>query len=459
MSATAGALPFAGGQQINYKRAFVFAVTAYMLVSMARIHEILPFLGPLRLGMLTGVVAIATAFGAVRRDIVSAILEAPVTRGVMIVLLFTILTIPTAVWPKASFMYVATIYYNAVALLLLAAALFADRKAARFLIIAFVGSVILGGLNAILRSEAGRFEIGMTYDANETAALFVMTVPWALYLLMTEKGWPRLLGLLAMPICIMGMLKTGSRGGLLGTGALVPFLLFLAPPRKRGPFLLLIVGGALATGLLMGDQAIYRLRKAFDTKEYNYTTEDGRVEIWKRAIGYIKGSPVLGVGIDGFQYKELESKRNKGYGIRQAAAHNMYLQVAAELGLVAFGGFLTMLFGGQVLCIRARHRARQALERGGGPEAEVDVVRASMAQASLFSLMCTGFFLSLGYSSMVYFAVGAPVGIYLSTLSSSGGGGPRTVVQPQQRIRGMRGWRSARTIPAGLHGMSSQQQQ
>jgi O-antigen ligase len=458
VNATAGVLPVEGSQQVNYKRAFVFAVTAYTLVSMARIHEILPALNPLRLGMVTGLVAIAAAVGAIRRDTLRLILASPVARGLLVVMFFAVFTIPTAVWPKASLMYVSKVYYNALALLLLAAALFVDRKASRFLIIGFVGSVALGGANAILRGGRGRFEIGMTYDANETAALFLMTVPWALYLLMTEKGWPRLLGLLAMPICVMGMLKTGSRGALLSTGALVPFLLFLAPPKKRAPFLLLIVGGAIVTGLTMGQQTIYRLRKAFDTTEYNYTTRDGRVEIWKRGLGYIKGSPVLGVGIDGFQYKELESKQNEGYGVRQAAAHNMYLQVASELGLIGFGGFMTMLIGGQLMCIRARHRAKQALARGGGLDAERDLVRANMAQASLFSLMCTGFFLSMGYSSMVYFAAGVPIGVYLSSLAGSASGGPPMAVQPRQRVRGMRGWRSARTIPAGLHGMSSSQQ-
>jgi O-antigen ligase len=458
VSATAGALPDTGSQQIMYKRAFVLAVTAYTLVSMARIHEIVPQLNPLRLGMLTGLVAIVTAVGAIRRDVIQGIMATPVARGLFVVVLFAGLTIPTGVWPKASFMYFVKIYYNAVVLLLLAAALFADRRAARFLTVAFVASVTLGGLYAIARSTPGRFEIGMTYDANETASLFVMTVPWAIYLLLTEKGWPRLLGAIAIPICALGMLKTGSRGGLLSSGALVPFLLFLAPPKRRAPFILLVVLGAVVTGLSMGEQAIYRLRKAFDTTEYNYTTDDGRVEIWKRGLSYIKGSPVLGVGMDGFQYKELESKRNKGWGIRQAAAHNMYLQVGAELGVIGFGGFMTMLVGGQVLCIRARKRFKKVIARGPNPEAEKDLIRANMAQASLFSLMCTGFFLSLGYSSMVYFAAGVPIGVYLSSLSASGGGMAPMPMRPPQRVRGMRGWRSARTVPAAMHGMSTPQQ-
>ncbi|MBC7894859.1 MAG: O-antigen ligase family protein [Cytophagaceae bacterium] len=457
MNATAGALPFQGQQVINYKRAFVFAVTAYMLVSMARIHEIVPQLGPLRLGMLTGMIAIATAVSAIRKDILSSILASPVTKGLAVVVLFAVLTMPTGVWPKASFNYLSRTYYNALLLFVLTAAVFADRRAARVIITALVADVALAGMYALLRSAPGRYEMGYTYDANETASLFVMTVPWAIYLLLTEKGLPRWLGMAALPVCAIGLLKTGSRGGLLSAMALVPFLLVLAPPKRRAQFTLLVVAGALVTALSMGEQAVFRLRKAFDTTEYNYTTRDGRMEIWKRGVSYIKGSPLLGVGIDGFQYKELQSKKNEGFGVRQAAAHNMYIQVAAELGLIGFGGFLAMLFGGQYSCVLARRRAKLAISRGGGPEAERDLLRANMAQASLFSLMCSGFFLSLGYSAMVYFASAVPIGV---AMMGHGGGTPGRPIEtvPQARLRGMRGWRSSRPVPAGFHGMSTPQQ-
>lgn len=457
VNATAGALPFQGQQVITFKRAFVFAVTAYILVSMARIHEILPALGSLRLGILTGLLVIVTAPSALKTDVVRGIMSSPVTKSLAVVVLFAVLTVPTAVWPFASFSYITRVYYNALLLFLVTAAIFADRKAARLVVIALVADVALAGLYALAKSTAGRYEIGYTYDANETASLLVMTVPWAIYLLLTEKGIPKLLGMLALPVCALGMLKTGSRGGLLTAGALVPFLLVLSPPKRRAPFILLVVVGAMVTALSMGDQAIYRLRKAFDTTEYNYTTQDGRIEIWKRGLSYVKGSPVLGVGINGFQYKELQSKQNKGYGIRQAAAHNMYIQVAAELGLIGFGGFMAMLLGGQYACIMARRRAKAAIARGGGDEADRDLIRANMAQASLFSLMCSGFFLSLGYSAMVYFAAAVPIGVAIASRTGGTPGAP-TAATPPRRVRGMRGWRSARTVPAGMHGMSTPQQ-
>ena len=426
---------------------------------MARIHELVRALQPLRLGMLSAAIVLIVALGSVRRDVMTELFSSTVGKGAILVVAFTIITIPTGEWPKASFEYLTKIYYNAVVLFVVAAARFADRRATRPLITLLVADMAAAGLFSLVKAQAGRYEIGVTYDANETASLFAMTIPWGIYLLLTEKGLPRLLGLIAIPSCLLGVLQSGSRGGLIGTGALVPFLVYLSPPRKRAPFVMCVVVGAVLTVMSMGDQAVYRFRKAFDPDEYNYTTEDGRVEIWKRGLGYIKGSPLLGVGLDGFQYKELNSKTNTGSGVRQAAAHNMYIQVAAELGLIGFGGFLTMLFGAHVLCGRARRRIKQWILEGGGADAERELIRVNMAQASLYSLMCTGFFLSLGYSSMLYFGVGACLGVWLASRRLGSGPGRPVTQAPRAGVRGMRGWRSGRPVPvgAGLHGMHSPQ--
>ncbi|MGQ0647608.1 MAG: O-antigen ligase family protein [Gemmatimonadaceae bacterium] len=455
MRAVAAATSFApSAGAVRYPRGFVIVVAALVLVSLGRVHEVVRQLQPFRLGMLTVALAVLVAATTFKREMVTEFFATPVGKGLVVVVAFALLTIPTAEWPKASFMFVTKIYYNAVVLLFVVALAFADRVAMRVVITALVVDVGLAGLLSIVSGEAGRYEIGLTFDPNETASLFLMTIPWAIYLLLTEKGIARVAGLVSIPACLLGVLQTGSRGGLLGTAALVPFLIYLSPPKRRGPFIMLVVVGAIGTAGMMGDQAIFRLRKAFDTTEYNYTTEDGRIEIWKRGLKYIATAPVQGVGVDGFPYKELATKVDKGFGVRQAAAHNMYLQVAAELGLIGFSGFLAMLFGGLMLCSKARKRARQWIAEGGGPEADRELLRANMAQASLYSVMCTGFFLSMGYSAMVYFACGAAAGVWLgATRRSAGPGTPQPQRRSEQRLRGMRGWRSARPVPAvpGLH--------
>ncbi len=445
---TAATFPTPRQFTLRYPGVLAACVTMYFLIALGRAHEIIRQLQPLRLGILGAVVTAAMAFRFFRKDDFEALLKTTPGKGVILATLFAALTIPTAVWPNASFSYLTKVHYNALLVFAVAALTFMDRGAMRWVVLALVVDVMLAGM-ASIRAPAGRFEIGMTYDANETASFFVMCIPWGIYLFLTEKGMPRWVGLASIPMCLIGVLKTGSRGGLLGIAAIVPFLIYLSPPKRRGPFIMTVIVGGLATMLAMGEQATYRFLKAFDTQEYNYTTEDGRIEVWKRGLGYIARAPVQGVGIDGFGYKELQSKSNKGHGVRQTAAHNMYIQVAAELGLIGFTGFLMMLFGGLQVAGRTRVRMKRYFEASRDPEAYREMLRAAMAQVSLFSLMCTGFFLSLGYSSMLYFAVGAACGQFLGNRyfggSAPSAGAPVRQARP---VRGMRGWRSARPVPA-----------
>jgi len=314
-------------------------------------------------------------------------------------------------------------------------------------ILALVAEVSIAGLLPMIRGTTERFAIGYTYDPNETASLFALMIPWAMYVVATERGWKRLIGIIAIPLYLYGILKTGSRGGLLGIGAMVPFLIYLSPPKRRLPFIAAIIVGALATSMSLSDQAIRRFRKAFDPNEYNYKTEDGRINIWKRGLGYIKSKPIQGVGINGFQYQELATKQNLGFGIRQAAAHNMYIQVAAELGLIGFGAFLVMIAGAWKGCTRVRQRLKPLVLNRSDPEAHAEILRANMAQAALLSVLFTGFFLSLGYSAMVFFSVAAAVGDGLGEGGIGPDRGQPVPAQPPQQRRGVtRGWRSARSM-------------
>ncbi|MBK8248062.1 MAG: O-antigen ligase family protein [Gemmatimonadetes bacterium] len=446
---TAAAIPTLRTPPLRYPQALAVCVSVYFLIALGRAHEIIPQLQPLRLGILGALVTAGMAFRYFRRADFAALLSTTPGKGLVIATAFAALTIPTGIWPSASFNYLSKIHYNALLVFTCAALAFMDRRTMRWIVLALVIDVMLAGA-ASIRAPAGRFEIGDTYDANETAAFFVMCIPWGIYLFLTEKGWPRWVGIASIPLCVIGVLKTGSRGGLLGVGALLPFLIYLSPPKRRGPFIMAVIGGGLATTLAMGEQTTYRLMKAFDTEEYNYTTEDGRVEVWKRGLGYIAAAPLHGVGMDGFGYKELASKSDKGFGVRQTAAHNMYIQVAAELGLIGFTGFMMMLLGGLQIAGKVRVRMGRLFAEQRDPEAFREMLRAGMAQLSLYSVMCTGFFLSLGYSSMLYFTVGAACGQWLGNRSfGSGPGGPAPQAAPARRpVRGMRGWRTARPVAA-----------
>lgn len=441
-----GARRISWGSSAVHTRAFAVLVAAYLLVILGRIHEVIFVLQPFRLGMVTSVVMAIAAVKALRGELLNKLVSSGAGRSFAVVVAMVFLTVPTGVWPGASVAYIMNVYYQMAILFVVVTILFLDQKASRVVILALVAEVSVAGLLPMILGTQGRFAIGYTYDQNETAALFALMIPWAIFVIATEKGWRRLVGLIAVPLYIYGIIKTGSRGGLLAIAAMVPFLIYLAPPKRRAIFGLAIVMGAVATSLSLDARTLERFKKAFDSEEYNYTTEDGRINIWKRGLGYIASNPIQGVGINGFQYKELETKTNKGFGIRQAAAHNMYIQVAAELGLVGFGGLMAMVWFGWRGCSKVRKRLKGLLNSNAGKDIHTEILRANMAQAALLSVLFTGFFLSLGYSAILYFALAAAVGVGLGGgryVAAGPPGGPPA--PPTSRRRSMRGWRSVRS--------------
>src|SRR2546422_9855684 len=100
-------------------------------------------------------------------------------------------------------------------------------------------------------------------------------------------------------------------------------------------------------------------------RDYNTTSETGRLKIWERGLNYMAGRPVLGVGAGNFPVAEgtispLARLQERGIGVRWGAAHNSFLQVGAELGipgLLLFIGLIATTF------MSLRRAARCALTR------------------------------------------------------------------------------------------------
>jgi len=81
-----------------------------------------------------------------------------------------------------------------------------------------------------------------------------------------------------------------------------------------------------------------RLKSIVDTEE---TSNKGRIYIWEESVRSIIKNPILGVGIGNFPVVLRENISATKAG---ASAHNIYLHIAAELGLLGFLVFITILY-------------------------------------------------------------------------------------------------------------------
>jgi O-antigen ligase len=134
----------------------------------------------------------------------------------------------------------------------------------------------------------------------------------------------------------VGLLLTSSRGGVLslaGAMLLIAFLLFLRPGyRQLGGGIICIGLAVVVYGTIVG---LDRTAQRFEQIEGGWS---GRVNIWAHARPMVWDYPVLGTGLGTFQdaYYAYAPPEHSGRTTWNYA-HNDWLQVAIETGLVGFG--------------------------------------------------------------------------------------------------------------------------
>ncbi|MGE3525682.1 MAG: O-antigen ligase family protein, partial [Gemmatimonadales bacterium] len=174
-------------------------------------------------------------------------------------------------------------------------------------------------------------------------------------------------GCVALLVLVTALVENDSRGGFLAFAGVVIYTLFFLKGVK--PQWRMVTAVAVIGVLAMSATGTYweRMRTTFDSKDdYNRTSITGRIEIWKRGMGYMFGHPIFGVGVDNFMTAEGRSeiiveRQARGQGTKWSVAHSSWVQAGAEMGipgLIAVVGLFVMAF------FRLRKLARLASSKG-----------------------------------------------------------------------------------------------
>jgi O-antigen ligase len=309
-------------------------------------------------------------------------------------------------------------------LLIVAAPAFIDPKTARTAIVAFVaGSAIhalrvtLGLANLAHEGAIERAALGGTFDPNETALLFLVAIPLALQLA-NERARGRMKWYVVALVLVAGTVRTGSRAGFLGLLAVAAWWL-RGSLKGKAKFRTLMVAGSAAA--VVGLMATSQLRSRFSTvlsvtHDYNFTDRDGRIEVWKRGLRYMITHPVLGVGIANFPIAEgdISGKMNMGYGVKYSEAHNSFIQVGGELGILGLVAFIGVFWTAWDGCRKLR-RARP------GTYSPHLVELATATEGALLTFLVCGSFLSFAYQMVTFFLIALAVGVRMSPLGNQTG--------------------------------------
>jgi len=174
-------------------------------------------------------------------------------------------------------------------------------------------------------------------NPNHYAGYLEMAWPLALGLFLTGLRGGRFILLICMTLSILaGLIFSLSRGGWISAGCGLVFMgSFLLADRNFGRkrFILLLMVGALFVSLvtLSSRLVVMEIRTAMDRAED--TSFQSRLLVWESVWRMIQDHPFTGIGPGAFStlFTQYEPP---GLPVRFQRAHNDYLQVVSETGLL-----------------------------------------------------------------------------------------------------------------------------
>ncbi len=159
-----------------------------------------------------------------------------------------------------------------------------------------------------------------------------------------RNKWSKVLIAYVTGVAYLGVLLTGSRGGYLSVVAsLIVFtVLSFLVLRPAGSVALIKVGGSglllLIVALTAAWLSIQQSKTLRTSAENIFTIDQGRIDLWRAAVEQWKLRPLIGTGSGTFLFYGRQF-RSETMQLDPIDAHNDYLQLLAEYGLLGAVGF------------------------------------------------------------------------------------------------------------------------
>lgn len=247
---------------------------------------------------------------------------------------------------------------------------------------------------------------GPLNDANTYGQLLVVLVPLALDRFWNErKRLLRLCAAWAFTVCTLSVLFTFSRGAFLALIVALGFMMIRRPPRPLA--LLITVAVAIPLMQFVPANYVHRVSTVLNflpSSNTDYRADESfKDRSSEMTVAWILFTehPILGVGLNNYNAYYQQYSRLLGLDPRREdrSAHSLYLEIAAEgglLGLVTFGVIMWMV-------VRGTQQARRDLARAGLPD------HAGMAAAfsvGLIGYLTAAIWMHDAYSRFLWLLIG-----------------------------------------------------
>lgn len=215
-----------------------------------------------------------------------------------------------------------------------------------------------------------QFVTGTYFNRNHLAGLLELclglNIGWWLYALMTRRVKHLLWLSVCFVVLLSGLLRTGSRAGVSGLAVSCIFGAVLLCRKDRwflGPVVGLLGLGVLGGWAGAGGDLGYRFSQITE----GAGAWGGRWQVWRDTFAIIRDHPWFGTGLGNFEWV-FPGYQSEDLAMGWVHAHNDYLELAAGLGLPAFGILCASWLGLGIFLVRSFFRiplSRACLVLGG----------------------------------------------------------------------------------------------
>ena len=241
-------------------------------------------------------------------------------------------------------------------------------------------------------------------NSNVLAAVAVAGLVLSLGGALAMRGWPilrtALVGVAAL--CLAAALLTGSRSGVIALGAVLLASIFLGGRWRAGAAIVAVLLAVAATTFV----AVYAppevRERITQTSPGEVSADEGRVTIWEVGWRMVEDQPLRGIGVGNYAGSAINYVLEPGLLTRTdqiidtpKVAHNIYLHVLAELGVVGLTIFLAILG----FCLRCAYGAARRFRAAGDERMEI-ISRALLI--AMIGVLVSDFFASEQFSKVLW---------------------------------------------------------
>ncbi len=204
------------------------------------------------------------------------------------------------------------------------------------------------------------------YWPNPFAAFLLLVIPLELSRLVHAESrrdvaaHGAMLVLLGVPFVL-----TYSRGAWLVLVAILPVAAVLSQPRSRVVALIRVaLAGVVVAGFVIlltrgaalssSPQAV--VGRVVSVANASDNSIQGRFHFWRSGLAIFRDNPLLGTGPRTYAYVSAKYQRDVRYFASDP--HSLYVQMAAEMGVLGVAALAVLLFFAASLCVRTLRRSR-----------------------------------------------------------------------------------------------------